>query len=183
MADVNPILRGYKYIFSVTSGRLYRRGARIEGGFNKVSGISEEIEVIDKRDGTDPFQIRKIKGTHQGGSVQLERGIIQDKRDFLTWFQDVKNEVTPYWSNFVINLNPINDPTGSVETPLESYKFLNGWPSRYEVGELNANESGLAVERLALVHEGMQYQFAQQPGSAQRRERAERRILRPVLPQ
>lgn len=184
MADVNPMLRGYKYLFNVSTAsrpdtnRYSYKG--VAGGFNKVSGISEEIEVIDKRDGTDPFQIRRIKGTHQGGTVQLERGVIQDKRDFLNWFQAVKDGRVPYWTDFFVSLNDVTDPQQNISPPLESYRFFNGWPSRYELGELNANESGLAVERLSLVHDGMRYQFSQQPGAAERRERSERRTLRPV---
>lgn len=176
MADVSPALRGYKYIFEVLTSRM------ITGGFTKVRGLSEEIEVVDKRDGTDPFQIRRIKGTHQGGQVILERGVVQEKREFLTWFQNVKDEVVPYWAHFVVSLNPIQDPSGQQGQPLESYKFFNGWPSRYEVGELDGSASGFALETLALVHEGVRYKFGQQPGAAERREIAGRRVLRPYIP-
>jgi len=152
-SDVPSTLRAYKYIFEVRTSR------RVTGGFSRVSGISEEIEVVDKRDGTNPFQIKKLKGTHQGGSVILERGVVQEKLEFLRWFRDVKKEVVPFWSTFVIHLNPITDPGGQSQTglPILSLRFLNGWPSRYELGELDAKSSELALEKLALVHEGLEY--------------------------
>lgn len=150
MAGEDPTLRGYKWLFDARFGR------RIRGGFNKVTGITEEIEVVDKRDGTDPFQVKKLKGTHQGGILTVERGYIRDKDEFLQWWTRVKKNIVPFWTNIVLHLRPADDPKGGNSPAIVSYRFLNAWPSRYELGELDAQSSGLAIEKLGFAHEGLE---------------------------
>ncbi len=134
----------FKYRFDVQT-----RG--IKGGFSKVSGIAEEIEVVDVRDGTDPFQIRKIKGTHQGGTVTLERGMTKNRQELWSWFADVKlgyDPKTPFWNNMDIGLF-------SGEQQDFGLTIEHAWPNRYEIGELDAKTSDLEFEVLSLVHEGI----------------------------
>jgi phage tail-like protein len=135
----------FKYLFDVQA-----RG--IKGGFSKVSGISEEIEVVDMRDGSDPFRVRKIKGTHQGGSVTLERGVLDGATDLIKWFRDVKKAAGAYWAEVVVKLNNL-----SLDYPVLSVSLQNGWPSKYEVGDLDAKASDIAVESITIVHEGLDY--------------------------
>ena len=150
MAEFDPVIRGYKYIFDVRTSR------RVEGGFKSVTGISEEIEVVDLRDGTDPFQVKKIKGTHQGGQLSLERGVVKNRTEFLKWWRAVKRGEVPYWSNIVIHLNEKGTDPRTAES-VTSIRFFNGWPNRYEITDLDATTSDLAMETLSVVHEGLEY--------------------------
>jgi len=137
----------FKYRFDVQT-----RG--IKGGFSRVSGISEEIEVVDVRDGTDPFQIRKIKGTHQGGLVTMERGMTKNRQELWSWFADVKlgsgPNGSPFWSNVDVGLF-------SGEKQDFGLTISKAWPNRYEIGELDAKASEVELEVLSLAHEGIDW--------------------------
>lgn len=139
----------YKYLFEVQTKNL-------KGGFSRVSGISEEIEVVDMRDGTDPFQIRKIRGTKQGGTITLERGIVQNRREMFAWFASVKANDVPFWANALVSLNTRKN-TREADKPVFTMEISSAWPSKYEISELDAKASDLSVEILSLAHEGLEY--------------------------
>jgi phage tail-like protein len=141
--DTTNSIYAYKYLFEVTA-------KNIKGGFSTVSGLSDEIEVVDMRDGTDPFQIRKIRGTRQGGSLTLGRGILKNRRDFFTWFKAVRDGAMPYVENMEIGINNVAESRSIVDVT-----FFGGWPYKYEIQDLDAKTSDLAVETLSIAHEGL----------------------------
>jgi len=149
MPEDQERIHGYKYLF-----RASARG--IEGGFTKISGVSEEIEVVDKRDGVDPFRTRKIKGAQQGGQVTLERGLVKDRQSLFNWFRSVKEEDTPYWSNILVSVYAA--PSVEAGNYVAFFTLFHAWPNRYEIGELNAKSSEIEVETLSVVHEGIDMQ-------------------------
>lgn len=133
-----------KFNFEVVSSRL-------NGGFSKIGGISEEIEVVDQRDGTDPLQPRKLVGASQGGTLTLEKGILSDFKDFIRWFDDVRKCRAGIRSDISILI-------GNCDSSLaRAVKALNAWPSSYEIGELDASSSEVAVESITLVFEGLEF--------------------------
>jgi len=137
---------GFRYSFNVLT-------RPIRGQFSKVSGLSEEIEVVEMRDGTDPFQVRKIAGTNQGGQITLERGIVSQRDHLIRWFGDVKKKSGQYWADVTVGVwgRPEDKDT------VMDVKIRSGWPSRYEIGDLDAKSSEIAVEVLTVVHEGLEY--------------------------
>jgi phage tail-like protein len=141
---------GFKYVFNVLS-------KNVRGSFSSISGLSEEIEVVDQRDGTDPFQVRKIKGTHQGGSLTLQRGVVADRYHLIQWFTDVKKNKVPFWAEIDIGVGGrFWDQLGELIIGLTLH---NGWPSKYELGELDARSSDIAVEVLTVAHEGLDFKM------------------------
>jgi phage tail-like protein len=146
--DEQERVYGYKYNFRV-------RARAIRSGFSKVSGVSEEIEVVDKRDGVDPFQVRKIKGTQQGGTMLLERGVVQKKDTLFAWFKAVKDEDVPYWAD--VDVIVYSGKGIQNENHVATINAKRAWPNRYELGELDAKASDIEVEILSVVHEGIEW--------------------------
>lgn len=173
MAEDTPDKKfAFKYLFSV-------QARAIEGGFSKVSGISEEIEVVDQRDGSDPFQVRKIKGMHQGGSVTLERGVVGSRNNLLQWFMDVKKGM-PYTANVWVRL--MDPDAGNRENSIFSVRMKYGWPSKWELGDLDAKSSDLAVETITIVHEGIEYMGPKAVQKTDSEAGTQRRTLKPYKP-
>lgn len=137
-----------QYVFSV-----YSRAFGNVGSFSKVSGISEEIEVVEKRDGSQPFIPRKLVGQFRGGAATLEKGLISDIDVFSKWFNTVK-ELTQgnnYRSSIIIGVAG-NDGLLAREIVLSK-----AWPSSYKLGDLDAKSSGVAVESLTIVFESLEF--------------------------
>src|SRR5579885_3551021 len=88
------------FLFEVSSMGI--RG--LHGGFSRVSGLKEEIEVVDARDGTDPLQTRKLHGIHSGGEATFERGVIDNLDDLIGWYNDMKNAVPGYKTDLSVNV-------------------------------------------------------------------------------
>jgi phage tail-like protein len=120
----------------------------LRGGFSKVSGIKEEIEVDEKRDGADPFQTVKNIGQFKGGTLQLSKGVVDNINSFYNWFDTVKSvDNAPFRETVTLE---VHNPVGDVALKM---RFLRAWPTSYELGEMNAMSSGVAMESLSIAFE------------------------------
>ena len=62
------VLTSYSFIVTI-------QDFPFEMGFSNVSGLSDESEVIEYREGKDPLHMARVAGMRSLGSVTLERGI------------------------------------------------------------------------------------------------------------
>ena len=80
MGAADPF-QGFQY-------RVLIEGFGSEVGFSTVSGLNEETEAIDYREGDDPPRMRKLRGLTSFGNVTLSRG-----RDPNSIFRAWRDEV------------------------------------------------------------------------------------------
>ena len=150
------------FLFEVSGTIQTSAGPKaLKGGFSKICGLREEIEVVDARDGTDPLQLVKLQGAHGGAEVTLERGIFDNIEDLVEWFQAVKQAVPGYKTNIDVRVYKIQgDRVGGISRPSllspRGLRLLNAWPRSYEFGDLDGKSSGVAVESLTLVFETLE---------------------------
>jgi phage tail-like protein len=125
------------------------------GGFSKISGLREEIEVVDQRDGIDPLQTRKLVGTHAGSDCTLEKGVFGEKHDILQWFKDTKgtSDGIPPKQGFKRTVKVM--VLGADGELKRTITLLRAWPKSYELSDLDASSSELALESLVLTFEDM----------------------------
>jgi phage tail-like protein len=153
-----------KYLFSAIGPALMSRG-----GFSKISGIKEEIEVVEARDGQDPYRTRKLMGAHKGGTAVFSRGVVSNFGDFTNWFKLVKRN-TPFFaepvplsrSEVLIGILGCNGDLARVVS------LSNCWPSAYELGDLDARSSDVEVESLSIVFENLSFEDDVQVQTANR---------------
>lgn len=137
-----------KFRFDVICGFF----GRIIGSFSKISGIKEQIEVVDMRDGTDPQRTKKLVGTHQGGTIVLEKGVTGNVSELVGWFNRVKkNDRNGFRSDIAIGVADCANRLARV------VKLQDAWPSAYELGDLDAKSSEVEVESLTLVFESLEF--------------------------
>lgn len=102
--------------------------------------------MIEYREGSDRGGVRKLPGLTKFSNVVLKRGITAS-RDLWNWRKIVINgEVDRRFGNIVV--------LGEDRNPLATFRFREGWPSKWEGPKLNAKANEVAIETLEITHEG-----------------------------
>lgn len=120
-----------------------------EVGFKKCRLGGSKTRVLTYREGADK-RARRLAGATRYEAVTLERGVtvstvLADWRRLVEHgkIDEARRSVA------VVLLDERNDPG-------PRWQFTAAWPSRYVGPSLDAVESGVAVESLELVHEGIE---------------------------
>jgi phage tail-like protein len=128
-------------------------------GFQKCTGLKEETEITEYREGTDPVTMHKLPGLTSYDNIVLERGMSPND-DFKKWREDIVRIAESG------NLGPDGLPTpdfrrnvivelydkGGVK--VKEWEVLEAWPAVLEIGDLDAESSDVLIETLELANEG-----------------------------
>jgi phage tail-like protein len=125
-------------------------------GFSKISGASQEAEMIEYREGDEPLAQRKIPGLIKTGEVTLERGIshVTSMEALNAWkvqastalAGQIDGSVNFRHDVYVQVLNRL----GLIEWEV---RLINAWPRMIEYGDLDANSSDIWIATFTLVYE------------------------------
>jgi len=131
-------------------------------GIDKVSGLTRKTEVVTHREGGDPSSVRKSPGQTTYEPIILTRGRTHDI-EFEKWTNKVWNfgvglgaevSLADFRKDLIIDL--FNEAGQKVM----SFKIYRCWPSEYvSLGELNANDTCVALESITLQHEGWERDY------------------------
>ena len=120
------------------------------GGFSECSGLSTETDVIEYREGGDRGGVRKLPGLTKYSNIVLKRGITTS-RDLWNWRRVVINGGIDRRSGRIVLL-------GEDRNPVANFRFIEGWPSKWEGPKLNAKANEVAIETLEIAHEGLEFE-------------------------
>ena len=125
-------------------------GTRI--GFSEVSGLTQEAQAIEYRDGVSPeYSTIKMPGLRKYFNVTLKRGIVAADNEFFSWLNTIKmNKVER--RDIVVSL--LNEE----HIPVMIWKIHNAFPVKVEGPGLKASGNEVAVESIELAHEGLELQ-------------------------
>ena len=125
-------------------------GTRI--GFSEVSGLTQENQAIEYRDGSFPeYSSIKMPGLRKFSNVTLKRGIVKADNDFFRWLSTIKlNQVER--RDVVISL--LNES----HEPVMTWKIHNAFPVKVEGPGLKASGNEVAIESIEIAHEGLELQ-------------------------
>ena len=125
-------------------------GTRI--GFSEVSGLTQENQAIEYRDGSFPeYSSIKMPGLRKFSNVTLKRGIVAADNDFFNWLSTISlNKVER--RDVVISL--LNEE----HAPVMVWKIHNAFPVKVEGPQLKASGNEVAIESIELAHEGLELQ-------------------------
>lgn len=126
-----------------------------DGGFQEVSGLDIEMEVVDYEEGgVNDAVIRRI-GRAKYQPLVCKRGMIAPaggtaKNEFWKWLQDTIAGVRPIrrYDGTVIVRNQAGEDTAR-------WRFVNAVPTKIVGPQLNATSGEVAMEELHLAHEGL----------------------------
>jgi phage tail-like protein len=118
-------------------------------GFSEVSGLTQETQIIEYRDGSSPdYHTVKMPGLRKVSNITMKRGVSQGDNDFFAWLNTV-------------NLNTIDrrDLTISLlnekHEPVITWSIQQAWPVKVEGPSLKASGNEVAVESIEIAHEGL----------------------------
>lgn len=131
----------------------YRFVVEIEGiaraGFMTVSGLEEETEVREYREGGDNSTVRKLAGLNSYSPIVLEAGSTFDTA-LWDWRQAVKRNGAQG------NRKPISViQQNEAGEEVKRWQVFDAWPSKFTAPEFDAASSDNAVESVEIQHEGL----------------------------
>jgi phage tail-like protein len=139
------------YPLPVFSFTVEWSGQRV--GFSEVSGLTQENQAIEYRDGSFPeYSSLKMSGLKKYGNITLKRGVLKKDNGFFEWFSKTKLN-TPERRNLIISLLDEN------HNPVMVWKANNTWPLKLELSSgLKASGNEVAIESIEIAHEGLEIQ-------------------------
>jgi phage tail-like protein len=125
-------------------------GTRI--GFSEVTGLNQENQAIEYRDGLSPeYSSIKMPGLRKFSNVTLKRGIINADNEFFQWLSTVKLNKVERRDVVVSLLNENHEP-------VMTWKIQNAFPVKVEGPGLKASGNEVAIESIEIAHEGLELQ-------------------------
>jgi phage tail-like protein len=122
-----------------------------KAGFSRCSLPTARTDVIEYREGNEPPTPRKLGGLGRHDPLVLESGVTDGSLVLYEWRKLVEQG----------KLDEARRPIAVVLLDEEGssgprWELRNAWPSRYVAPDLAADRSEVAIERLGIVHEGME---------------------------
>jgi phage tail-like protein len=117
-------------------------------GFSEVTGLNQESNVIDYREGQEGITPRKLPGLNKFGNITLKRGISTDVSVY-NWRKTVTDGDIERKNASVVLHNEKHDE-------VVRWNLVNAWPSKYVGPDLKANANDIAIESIELTHEGVE---------------------------
>lgn len=138
------------YPLPVFSFNVEWGGQRV--GFSEVSGLTQENQAIEYRDGSFPeYSAIKMPGIRKFSNLTLKRGIVKSDNDFAKWLSTVKlNKVER--RDIIVSL--LNEE----RQPVMVWKIQNAFPVKVEGPGLKATGNEVAIESIEIAHEGLELQ-------------------------
>jgi phage tail-like protein len=118
-------------------------------GFSEVTGLTQENQAIEYRDGSFPeYSSIKMPGLRKFSNITLKRGIVKGDNDFFNWLNTVKmNKVER--RDLIISLRDEN------LEPVMVWNVSNAFPVKVEGPQLKAAANEVAIESIEIAHEGL----------------------------
>jgi phage tail-like protein len=116
-------------------------------GFTECSGLVNETEIIDYRNGNEDITRRRLPGLVKYNNIVLKRGFT-NSTELWDWRKKVVDGKTQRQSGSVVLLDEARQPA-------LRWNFREGWPAKLEGPTLNAKNNEVAIETMEIVHEGL----------------------------
>lgn len=118
-------------------------------GFSEVSGLTQEVQLIEYRDGYSPdYSTVKMPGLRKYNNITLKRGIMKGDNEFFNWLNTVKMNIVERRDLMISLLNENHEP-------VMVWKAHNAFPVKVEGPGLKATGNEAAIESIELAHEGV----------------------------
>lgn len=121
-------------------------------GFSEVTGLTQENQAIEYRDGSFPeYSSIKMPGLRKFSNVTLKRGIVAADNDFFNWLSTIRLNKVERRDVMISLLN-------EEHAPVMVWKIHNAFPVKVEGPQLKASGNEVAIESIELAHEGLELQ-------------------------
>lgn len=114
--------------------------------FQSVSGLNVELETETITEGGENRFEHVLPIRSKYPNLTLKRGLLTDS-DVITWCLDAFNNLNIAPSNLIVKL--LNEE----QNPLISWNIINAWPLKWNVSDMNAEDSKLMIETFELRYQ------------------------------
>ncbi|MGN6105862.1 MAG: phage tail protein [Kofleriaceae bacterium] len=118
-----------------------------EAFFKSVSGLKYETEVVPVREGGVNDTTFQLVGATKWSNLVLKQGFTGSS-GLLKWRQQWLSGTMIRASGTIIQMD-------TALKKVAQWKFVRGWPMKWELSELDASKSELSIETLEIAHEGL----------------------------
>ncbi len=115
--------------------------------FKSVSGLRYETEVVDVKAGGVNQSTFRLVGATKWANLTFKQGFTASS-NLLTWRDQWINGKGSRASGSIELL----DSAGNSQ---RKWSFVDGWPCKWEISELDASKSEIAIETLEIAHHGL----------------------------
>ncbi|WP_127534649.1 phage tail protein [Paenibacillus kobensis] len=120
----------------------------IAGGFSEVHGIEAEIEMEEYREGGVNTYIHRLPRITRQSNLTLKRGMTGSEELYL-WFKAASEGwLSKRREGSIILLDADGNEAWR-------WNFAGAYPVKWTGPELRADSSGVAVEAIEIVHQGL----------------------------
>jgi phage tail-like protein len=150
LREVTPY-SAFNFIVALGGEQGTGEGGVIIGGFSDVSGLGNEINYAEYRNGNERVNtVRKVPNTHKLDDVTLKRGLV-GSIDLFNWLKTVRDGVADPRDITITLLD-------EARQPVAEWHLHRAQPKKWVGPTLAAKGGGeVAMEELHLVHEGVEY--------------------------
>jgi phage tail-like protein len=124
-------------------------GGTASAFFKSVSGLAYETEAVELKVGGLNDSTWKLVGQTKWKNLIFKRGFTADS-DLLTWRQGwMDRSAMSRVDGTIMQLD------STMKQTLATWTFKKGWPCKWELSEMDASKSELAIETLEIAHHGL----------------------------
>ena len=125
-------------------------GTRI--GFQEVSGLSKELEVLEYREGSSPeYFKRKMPGMHKLGNITLKRGVFHNDNEFYEWYETVALNTVEKRNITISLLNENHEPT-------VVWQVRDCFIVSLKCTDMNSEENANAIDTVEIANHGFTFE-------------------------
>jgi phage tail-like protein len=156
----------YKFLVTLLPGDAYLPPAQqallaqFSGGeFQEVKGLGADLEVTAYPEGGVNDHVHQLPVRHSWSRIVLKRGVVRDPGLWSWYVAGLSQSLGARRDGTIILMTPAG-------TPASSWTFTGGLAAKWVGPELNAMQSAVAVESLAIAHQGLIAVTMSAPGAA-----------------
>jgi len=118
-------------------------------GFSEVSGLTQEAQPIEYRDGNSPdYSGIKMPGLRKYANIVCKRGITKSDNEFFKWLNTIQLNTVQRRDITISLLNEKHEP-------VMVWKAHNAFPVKVDGPGLKSTGNEVAIESIELAHEGV----------------------------
>jgi phage tail-like protein len=122
--------------------------------FKSVGGLKFETEVVDYRAGGVNHSTYKLVGATKWPNLVFKRGFTQQQPQLIEWRS---MWLKPEPGKLKRKGGTITQFDTRLLTPMAEWTFVEGWPCKFELSELDAAKNEIVIETLEIAHHGLSF--------------------------
>lgn len=118
----------------------------VDSRFQSVSGLTMELETESLKEGGENRYEHVLPKRARYPALVLKRGLVKDSKLLTQWCNDAFQSLIIKPVDITISLLNEN------HEPLMTWNVKHAWPVKWNLSELNAEQSNLAIETFELQY-------------------------------